>query len=81
MTPDNPPAPEPVAYRDTPARHLQHLAPGSIPPAGAHLVTPAYGFAHHGIHVGNGMVIQYGALMYDIIRKPVEEVSIERFCR
>jgi hypothetical protein len=79
MTSETFSAPEPVAYRTTPVRRLQQLAPGAIPPVGAHLVTPAFGFAHHGIYVGSGRVIHYGALMYDIIRKPVEEVTFESF--
>ncbi len=29
--------------------------------------------------MGEGRVIHYGALVYDIIRKPVEEVSLETF--
>jgi len=29
--------------------------------------------------VGNGRVIQYGALMFNLIRKPVEEVTLARF--
>jgi len=37
------------------------------------------GFAHHGIYVGNGNVVHYGALVYDIIRKPVEEVTLQCF--
>jgi hypothetical protein len=79
MNPENFPAPEPVAYRQVPDRRLRRLAPGAIPPLGAHLVTPAFGFAHHGIYAGSGRVIHYGALMYDIIRKPVEEVTFEGF--
>ncbi|HEX6637938.1 MAG TPA: lecithin retinol acyltransferase family protein [Steroidobacteraceae bacterium] len=46
---------------------------------GAHLITPWLGFAHHGIYVGEGKVIHYGALVYDIIRKPVEEVTLQSF--
>lgn len=46
---------------------------------GAHLITPWMGFAHHGIYSGDCKVIHYGALVYDIIRKPVEEVSLETF--
>jgi hypothetical protein len=79
MKPQNRPTAEPIAYRDTQHRRLQQLAPGAVPHVGAHLVTPAFGFAHHGIYAGNGRVIHYGALMYDIIRKPVEEVSFECF--
>jgi hypothetical protein len=55
------------------------LEPGELPPLGAHLITPFLGYTHHGIYVGSGKVVHYGALMYDIIRKPVEEVSIEVF--
>jgi len=62
-----------------PRRAVRALQPGELPAPGAHLVTPWLGFAHHGIHAGDGRVIHYGALMYDIIRKPVEEVSIEQF--
>lgn len=46
---------------------------------GAHLITPWLGFAHHGLYVGEGRVIHYGALVYDIIRKPVEEVPLANF--
>lgn len=79
MTQKNTSAAEPVAYRSTARRRLQQLAPGSFPLPGTHLVTPFCGFAHHGIYAGEGRVIHYGALMYDIIRKPVEEVSFEAF--
>jgi hypothetical protein len=37
------------------------------------------GYTHHGIHVGEGKVVHYGALMYDVIRKPVEEVTLAAF--
>jgi hypothetical protein len=79
MNQDNTFAAEPVAYRSTARRRLQQLNPASLPPIGAHLVTPFCGFAHHGIYAGGGRVIHYGALMYDIIRKPVEEVAFEKF--
>lgn len=64
-----------------PRRSVTALAPGDTPPAGAHLVTPWLGYAHHGIYVGNGKVVHYGALMYDVIRKPVEEVSLSEFAQ
>jgi hypothetical protein len=69
----------PIAYRCTPSRCVRILRAGETPAAGAHLVTPFLGFAHHGIHVGEGRVIHYGALVYDLIRRPVEEVSLEEF--
>lgn len=63
----------------TERRRVHALAPGQLPPVGAHLMTPWLGFTHHGIHAGAGRVIHYGALMYDIIRRPVEEVTLEAF--
>jgi hypothetical protein len=63
----------------TERRNVRALEPGEQPPAGAHLIVPWLGFTHHGIYVGAGRVVHYGALMYDIIRKPVEEVSLEAF--
>jgi hypothetical protein len=62
-----------------PRRAVRALRAGEMPPRGAHLVRPWLGFAHHGIHAGDGRVVHYGALMYDIIRRPVEEVSLEQF--
>jgi hypothetical protein len=69
----------PVAYSRPPARPFRRLRPLEVPFPGAHLITPWLGFAHHGIYVGEGKVIHYGALVYDIIRKPVEEVTLEQF--
>jgi hypothetical protein len=60
-------------------RCVRELSRGEVPKICAHLVTPWLGFAHHGLYVGDGKVIHYGALMYDVIRKPVEEVTIGAF--
>src|SRR5690349_11141432 len=62
-----------------PCRTVRELSPGEMPERGAHLVTPWLGFAHHGIYAGEGRVVHYGALLYDIIRRPVEEVSLQQF--
>jgi hypothetical protein len=62
-----------------PRRSVRPLAAGEQPSPGAHLITPWLGYTHHGICVGDGKVVQYGALKYDFIRKPVEEVTIESF--
>jgi hypothetical protein len=62
-----------------PHRKARQLEQQEEPALGAHLVTPWMGYAHHGIYVGDGKVVHYGALMYDIIRKPVEEVTLECF--
>lgn len=64
-----------------PHRKARLLAEGQEPALGAHVVTPRFGFSHHGIYVGNGNVVHYGALIYDVIRKPVEEVSLECFAQ
>ena len=69
----------PVAYCHVANRQLRQLPDNTWPAPGAHLVTPWLGFAHHGLYVGEGRVIHYGALMYDIIRRPVEEVSLQQF--
>jgi Lecithin retinol acyltransferase len=62
-----------------PCRTVRALEPDESPCRGAHLITPWFGIAHHGIYVGDGKVVHYGALMYDIIRKPVEEVTLAQF--
>jgi hypothetical protein len=49
------------------------------PPLGAHLVTPRFGYLHHGIHVGAGVVVHYGAFANRWQRGPVEAVSLPRF--
>ena len=46
---------------------------------GSHLVTPRLGFTHHGIYVGCGRVVHYGALVRGLHGGPVEEVSLARF--
>jgi hypothetical protein len=47
---------------------------------GAHLVTPRFGFAHHGIYVGANKVVHYAGLSRALLlRGPVEEVSVEQF--
>jgi hypothetical protein len=68
----------PRAYQviERPARLL---AGDELPEIGDHLVTPWMGFAHHGIYAGEGKVVHYGALVYDIIRRPVEEVTLAKF--
>jgi hypothetical protein len=56
------------------------LLPGNEEPAlGAHLVTPRLAFAHHGIYVGSGRVVHYGALARRLRRAPVEEVPLAIF--
>lgn len=55
------------------------LRPQDEPALGAHLVTPRRAYAHHGVYVGEGKVVHYGALAYNWRGGPVEEISLERF--
>lgn len=57
----------------------RRLAANEEPPLGAHLITPRFAYAHHGIYVGADAVVHYGALASPWRRGPVEEVSLSRF--
>jgi Lecithin retinol acyltransferase len=59
----------------------RELADGQEPPLGAHLVTPRFGFVHHGIYMGGGKVMHCGAVSRILPRGPVEEVSLQCFSR
>ncbi|MGN6318676.1 lecithin retinol acyltransferase family protein [Trinickia sp.] len=47
---------------------------------GAHLVSDRDGYTHHGIYVGNGLVIHYGGFHESSARRPVEYVALRGFC-
>jgi Lecithin retinol acyltransferase len=66
---------------NTPRRNDRVLAHDEEPPLGSHLVTPRFGFAHHGIYVGGGKVVHYGGLGHRCFGGPVEEVSLAGFTR
>lgn len=51
----------------------------SKPLPGAHLVTPRFGYTHHGIYIGNDKVIHYSGFADDFNSGPVEEVSLVEF--
>jgi Lecithin retinol acyltransferase len=55
------------------------LSGNEEPALGAHLVTPRLAFAHHGIYVGGGNVVHYGALARQFRRAPVAEASLAFF--
>ena len=61
------------------AAGVRGVAEGDDFPPGSHLVTPRFGFAHHGIYVGNGRVVHYAGLSRSLRRGPVEEVSLAVF--
>jgi hypothetical protein len=46
---------------------------------GVHLVSSRFGYVHHGIYVGRGMVVHYAGLCQLLHRGPVEEVTLSRF--
>src|SRR5208282_1476561 len=49
------------------------------PPLGAHLVTPRFAYAHHGVYVGAGTVVHYGGFPCQWRRGPVEAISLKLF--
>lgn len=55
------------------------LAGNAEPQVGAHLVTPRFTYAHHGVYVGRGTVVHYAAFAKLWRRGPVEEISLTRF--
>ena len=55
------------------------LAANEEPPLGAHLITPRFAYTHHGVYVGAGTVVHYGAFAFHWHRGPVEEVSLSGF--
>ena len=57
----------------------RRLAANEEPPLGAHLITPRFAYAHHGVYVGAGTVVHYAAFASHWRRGPVEEVSLSRF--
>jgi Lecithin retinol acyltransferase len=59
----------------------RRLVDSEVPPLGAHLVSPRFGFVHHGIYVGDGKVVHSGAVSVILPRGPVEEVPLSDFSR
>jgi hypothetical protein len=57
------------------------IDPEREPPVGAHIVTPRFAYAHHGIYVGRGRVVHYGGLSRGLRRAPIEEVPLAQFAR
>jgi hypothetical protein len=49
------------------------------PALGAHLATLRFGYTHHGIYIGSGMVVHYSGLSRSWHSGPVEEVTLARF--
>jgi Lecithin retinol acyltransferase len=68
-----------VHNQTSPHRVDRLLAKNEEPPLGAHLVTPRFAYAHHGVYVGGGTVVHYAAFAKLWHRGPVEETSLARF--
>jgi hypothetical protein len=59
---------------------LARLSPLSEEPAlGSELVTRRSGYDHHGLYVGNGMVIHYAGFAKSLNAGPVEIVTVAQF--
>jgi Lecithin retinol acyltransferase len=69
----------PQSWGVSPSRGDRLLAAHEEPPLGAHLVTPRFAYAHHGVYVGRGTVVHYAAFAKHWHRGPVEETSLTRF--
>lgn len=51
----------------------------TLPEVGAHLVTPRTGYSHHGIHIGDGVVVHYSGLATRMQSGPIEEADLRTF--
>ncbi|MGC8122114.1 lecithin retinol acyltransferase family protein, partial [Marinobacter sp. VGCF2001] len=52
----------------------------ALPKIASHLVTPRFGYTHHGLYIGNGQVIHYSGFGNEMRGGPVEQVDIQTFC-
>ncbi len=52
----------------------------SLPDVASHLVTPRFGYTHHGLYIGNSQVIHYSGFGNEMRGGPVEIVDIDTFC-
>ena len=59
----------------------ESLTGNEEPPLGAHLVTPRFAYAHHGVYVGAGTVVHYGGFPCHWRRGPVEEITLKLFAQ
>ncbi len=57
------------------SRALPTLSPG------AHVVTPRSAYVHHGIYIGDGLVVHYRGFERGLRVGPIETVPIEQFTR
>jgi hypothetical protein len=55
------------------------IAPALRP--GAHVVSPRAGYTHHGIYVGEGLVVHYRGLERGLRIGPIEAVPVDQFTR
>lgn len=48
---------------------------------GDHVVSPRAGYSHHGIYVGDGLIVHYRGFERGLRIGPIEAVPIDRFAR
>jgi hypothetical protein len=48
---------------------------------GAHIVSPRAGYTHHGIYVGDGLVVHYRGFERGLRIGPIEAVPVDQFTR
>ncbi|MBL0225254.1 MAG: lecithin retinol acyltransferase family protein [Geobacteraceae bacterium] len=46
---------------------------------GAHIITPRAGYTHHGIYIGDNLVIHYSGLAVELSAGSIEIISLESF--
>ena len=61
------------------ARLDRRLGDDEEPLPGTHIISPRHGYLHHGIYVGDGLVVHYAGLAYGLYHGPVEEVPLAQF--
>ena len=57
----------------------RRLGDDEEPLPGTHIISPRHGYLHHGIYVGDGLVVHYAGLAYGLYHGPVEEVPLAQF--
>ena len=57
------------------------LSDAERPVPGTHIVSPRYGYLHHGIYIGQDRVVHYPGLVRGVLGGPIEEASLAEFAK
>lgn len=68
-----------AAYSNPSRQSTGDGGPTDLPEPGAHVVTRRRAYVHHGIYLGDGLVVHYAGFVHGLRPGPIEAVSIERF--